>query len=153
MCISNTLSTCYKINRAIRGKISHQKKYSAGAKRDWMGVPGVRNSVTGRTWKLKIMMSTVAHKARVNFLLNDSRLDSRNAFGIIRKQRMVAIIVSLDQDRHRFQQCRLLRRQPVLAFVHQLFHRPNHPVIFFLRLDGLQCDSPTWRTSLSRPSA
>lgn len=74
----------------MSGKISHQKKYSAGAKSDWIGVPGVRNSVTGKTWKLNIITSTVAQSERVTFLVNDSKFDSRNWLGIMRKQRIVA---------------------------------------------------------------
>lgn len=43
--------------------MSHQKKNSWGANSDWSGVPGVKNSVTGRTLKLKAMTSAVPQRA------------------------------------------------------------------------------------------
>src|ERR1035441_521382 len=49
----------------------------------------------------------------------------------------MAIIVSLDQYRHGFEECGLLRAQAVLALVDQLFHCGNHTVVLFLGLDGL----------------
>src|ERR1017187_7601444 len=48
----------------------------------------------------------------------------------------MAIIVSLDQYRHSFEECGLLRAQAVLALVDQLFHCGNHTVVLFLGLDG-----------------
>lgn len=42
------------------GSSNHQKKYASGANSDWIGVPGVKNSVTGSTWKLNIIIKTVA---------------------------------------------------------------------------------------------
>ena len=74
----------------MRGRMSHQKKYSWGAKTVWSGVPGVRNSVTGRTLKLKTMTRMVAQSAWMNFLLNDSNFISRNSSGMMRKQSIVA---------------------------------------------------------------
>ncbi len=58
-----------------------------------MGVPGVKNSVTGKTWKLKTMTRMVAHSERVNFLEKDSSFISRNSSGMMRKQSVVARIV------------------------------------------------------------
>src|ERR1039457_4714415 len=48
----------------------------------------------------------------------------------------MTIIVGLDQYRHGFQECGLLRGQAVLALVDQLFHGDNHMVVLFLGLDG-----------------
>lgn len=57
----------YKKNKKTRGKISHQKKFSCGAKSDCIGVPGLITSVAGNAWKLKIMMSIDASAARISF--------------------------------------------------------------------------------------
>src|SRR5271165_7329465 len=54
---------------------------------------------------------------------------------------MVAIVVSLNQNRHGFEQCGLLRRHTALAFVHQVFHGGNHAIILILGLDGFDQDA------------
>src|ERR1017187_7804295 len=53
----------------------------------------------------------------------------------------MAIVVRLDQYRHGFQECGLLRGQAVLALVEQLFHGGNHMVVLFLGLDGFDDDA------------
>ena len=47
-----------------------------------------------------------------------------------------AIVVSLNQDRHGFQECGLLRGQVFLGPVHQMFHGGDHMVVLLLGLNG-----------------
>ena len=88
------VSSVYKKYKDTSGSSSHQKKNSAGAKRDWIGVPGVRNSVTGKTWKLNIMIRIVAQIASRIFFPKLSNLLSLNSSGEIRKKRIVESMVT-----------------------------------------------------------
>jgi hypothetical protein len=56
-------------------------------------------------------------------------------------QRVVAVVMGLNQNSHGFQQCRFLWGQTVLAFVHQLLHCGYHSVIFLFGLDSLEHDA------------
>jgi hypothetical protein len=54
---------------------------------------------------------------------------------------VLAIVVSLDQYRHGFQQGGLLRGQVVFTLVDQLLHGGNHMIVFFLGIDSFDDDT------------
>src|ERR1019366_4757585 len=56
-------------------------------------------------------------------------------------QRVVAVVVGLNQDGEGLQQRRFLDGQIVLALVHEFLHGGNHPVVLFLGLDGFDDDA------------